>query len=245
MPASRHPDQSVALKLTAAQRKAIAEFAPQFADRLKLEEPNQRIIRFTPDEVKALKEKTGAALRRATGSHHNTLQQLVDKFSVARLRPQRTRKSSAAAQVYQFKITLLNVYPPVWRRIQVEDCTLDKLHEYIQTAMGWTNSHLHHFRIKNQYYGDPLLMAENFDEFGYEDSTTPRLSDILPPTNRRFRFEYEYDFGDSWWHEILFEGRRPAEPGQRYPVCVEGERACPPEDVGGPWGYEDFVDAVT
>jgi len=126
----------------------------------------------------------------------------------------------------------------------VRDCTLDKLHGHIQTAMGWTNSHLNHFKIGDQYYGDPDLMQENFDDFGYEDSTSTKISDILPKTGKRFRFEYEYDFGDSWWHEILFEGCIRAERGGRYPLCVEGERACPPEDCGGIWSYLDFMEAI-
>jgi hypothetical protein len=154
-------------------------------------------------------------------------------------------KDPGGETVYQFKISLLDTQPPIWRRIQVKDGTLDKLHEYIQTAMGWTNSHLHHFRIKDQLYGDPMLMAENFQDMGYEDSTTTMVSDILPKGNRRFRFEYEYDFGDSWEHEVLFERRVEAEPGKKYPLCVEGERACPPEDVGGVWGYQEFLEAVT
>jgi hypothetical protein len=174
--------------------------------------------------------------------------------------------------VYQLKVTLLDTQPPSWRRIQVQDCTLDKLHEHIQTAMGWTNSHLHHFRIGEQLYGDPLLMAENFEDMGYGDSTTTKLSnilygdpllmaenfedmgygdstttklsDILPEGRRRFRLLYEYDFGDSWQHEVLFEKRVEAEAGQKYPLCLEGARACPPEDVGGPWGYAGFVEAI-
>jgi hypothetical protein len=126
--------------------------------------------------------------------------------------PAKTKKAAAANLVYQFKITLLESRPPIWRRIQVQDCTLDKLHEHIQTAMGWTNSHLHHFSIGERLYGDPMLMAENFEEMGYEDSTTTKLSDRLPRSGKRFRFEYEYDFGDGWWHELLFEGCVRAEP---------------------------------
>ena len=125
------------------------------------------------------------------------------------------------------------------------DCALDKLHEHIQTAMGWTNSHMHHFRIDGRLYGDPRLLAETFGELNYADSTRTRLGDILPEGGGRSRFEYEYDFGDGWLHEVLFEGRLRAEPGKRYPLCLEGERACPPEDVGGVWGYTDFLEAIT
>jgi hypothetical protein len=146
--------------------------------------------------------------------------------------------------VYQFRITLLDTRPPIWRRIQVKDCTLDKLHEHIQTAVGWTNSHLHHFKVKDQLYGDPMLLQENFEDLEYKDSTTTRISDIVPKTGRRFRFQYEYDFGDSWDHEVLFEGVVRADPKAKYPLCLEGERACPPEDCGGTWGYADFVEAI-
>jgi hypothetical protein len=110
--------------------------------------------------------------------------------------------------------------------------------------MGWTNSHLHQFRINDQRYADPMLMEEDFEEWGCEDSTSTTLTDVLPANGKRFRFGYEYDFGDSWEHEILFEGVVRAEPGGRYPICLEGERACPPEDVGGVWGYADFVEAI-
>jgi hypothetical protein len=158
--------------------------------------------------------------------------------------PAKAKKASAAETVYQFKITLIDSHPPIWRRIQVQDCTLDKLHEHIQTAMGWTNSHLHHFRVGEQLYGDPDLMQENFEDMDYKDSTTTKISDILPKTGRRFRFQYEYDFGDSWYHEVLFEGVVRADPKAKYPLCLEGKRACPPEDCGGIWGYPDFVEAI-
>jgi hypothetical protein len=110
--------------------------------------------------------------------------------------------------------------------------------------MGWTNSHLNHFHINDRPHGDPMLMQENFKEFGYADSTTTLLSDILRAGRKRLRFAYEYDFGDSWQHEVLFEGAVPAEAGRKYPLCVEGARACPPEASGGPFGYGDFVEAI-
>jgi hypothetical protein len=158
--------------------------------------------------------------------------------------PSKPRRESPPTVVYQFKITLKGSSPPIWRRIQVGDCTLDRLHEHIQTSMGWTNSHLNHFRIGETLYGDPLLMHENFEDMGYEDSTRTLLSEIVPSDGQRFQFEYEYDFGDSWEHVVLFEGRLPADPSAKFPLCLEGERACPPEDVGGVWGYADFVEAI-
>jgi hypothetical protein len=158
--------------------------------------------------------------------------------------PKKSESAVDSGVVYQFKITLLGSNPPIWRRIQVADGTLDKLHEHIQTAMGWTNSHLHHFQIGKQLFGDPLLMEENMEEFNYKDSTDTKISQIVPRTGKRFSLGYEYDFGDGWEHEILFEGCPPQEPGKKYPLCLEGERACPPEDVGGIWGYATLLEAL-
>ena len=158
--------------------------------------------------------------------------------------PARTRKSKPTDILYQFKIALVGFKPLIWRRIQVKDCTLDKLHEHIQTAMGWTNSHLHHFDIKGKFYGDPELLDDGFEDFECGDSTMLVLSGTLPKTNKRFAFKYEYDFGDCWEHEVLFEGSPPVDPKAKYPLCLEGERACPPEDCGGVGGYFDFLEAI-
>jgi len=160
-------------------------------------------------------------------------------------KPPKTLKTAAAkAALYQFKITLKESKPPIWRRIQVKDCTLDKLHEHIQTAMGWTNSHLHRFEFDGKHYADPALMEEDFEEFGYLDSTRTKISQIVPEDGKPFKFLYEYDFGDGWLHEILFEGCPSPEKGKKYPLCLEGKRACPPEDVGGVWGYVEYLEAL-
>jgi hypothetical protein len=107
--------------------------------------------------------------------------------------------------------------------------------------MGWQNCHMHQFTIEGERYGTPLP-----DDFDMEtrDESQVRLSDLLPASGKRFRFSYEYDFGDGWQHEILFEGYPPMEEGKKLPLCVEGERACPPEDIGGPWGYAEYLDAL-
>jgi pRiA4b ORF-3-like protein len=153
-------------------------------------------------------------------------------------------KKAKAVKLFQFKITLRGSEPSIWRRIQVEDCTLDKLHEYIQTAMGWTNSHLHEFLIDGKRCGDPQLLADNGEKFEGIDSTRTKLSKIFPAAGGTLTFQYEYDFGDSWSHEIFFEGNPPPESGKKYPVCLEGARACPPEDIGGVWGYADFLKTI-
>ena len=156
--------------------------------------------------------------------------------------PAGAKKPAPAGTVFQFKITLLGVKPPIWRRIQVVDCTLDELHENIQNSMGWTNSHLHRFQAGEESYADPMLMEEDMEEFDYQDSTTTMLSAIVPKDGKRFVLHYEYDFGDSWEHEIVFEGH--PEGGGPYPLCLEGKRACPPEDCGGVSGYADFLLAI-
>jgi hypothetical protein len=202
-------------------------------------EPDRR-SRSKPDPT-ALKS-LGERLRQEYDTVYGHEEAVVQKSG--RVRKKSVRSNSGADTVYQLKITLLGAKPPIWRRIQVKDCTLDKLHEHIQTAMGWTNSHLHHFRLGEQLYGDPQLMGDNFEELAYKDSTATKISDILPKKGKKFRFLYEYDFGDSWEHEVLVEGSVPPDSKVKYPLCLEGARACPPDDCGGVWGYADFVEAI-
>jgi hypothetical protein len=144
--------------------------------------------------------------------------------------------------VYQIKITLVDTQPPVWRRIQVPDCTLGDLHEVIQTVMGWQHSHMHQFIINDEYYGEADL--DDLD-LGMEmkDEDAILLSQIVMG-GKNAPFVYEYDFGDSWQHSIQFERAVEREPKTRYPRCIEGARACPPEDCGGAWGYADFLEAI-
>lgn len=159
-----------------------------------------------------------------------------------------SKKSSTTNRVstaiYQFKITLMGLKSPIWRRIQVADCTFDKLHEHIQTAMGWTNSHLHQFKINGKIYGDPALLVELFDDSNCVDSTNTHISRILPDSGKLFSFIYDYDFGDRWSHEVLFEGCLQKRLGKSYPLCIEGKLACPPEDVGGIDGFHVFLKAL-
>jgi hypothetical protein len=149
-------------------------------------------------------------------------------------------KSTTNDPIYQIKVTLKDSKPPIWRRIQVRsDTTLGELHHVIQAVMGWEDYHLHQFTVGRTYYGIP---EPGFDFEDVRDERRVKLSQIV--TGENFRFLYEYDFGDGWEHVLLVEKILPPKPGQQYPVCIKGRRACPPEDVGGIWGYYGFLEAI-
>ncbi|MBN1837231.1 MAG: plasmid pRiA4b ORF-3 family protein [Spirochaetales bacterium] len=141
----------------------------------------------------------------------------------------------------RFRIELEGVWPPVWRRIVVSDrITLLELHEVIQDAFGWQDYHLHEFTLRNERYGDPD--NDEYGEMDLRDETRARLwkLDLIEGEE----FGYVYDFGDNWGHILRVEKIRPREGRTRLPLCVGGERACPPEDVGGIGGYAEFKRAV-
>jgi hypothetical protein len=153
---------------------------------------------------------------------------------------QKPPRPETRGRLLQFKITLKDIKPPVWRRVQIRDASLADLHENIQAVMGWEDCHLHRFEIDGVQYGRPDPEDDGF-AMTFEDESGVRLSDLLPTNGDRTKFLYEYDFGDAWQHEVLFEGFPPPAPDGTCPVCLEGERACPPEDVGGPPGYAEFL----
>ncbi len=139
-------------------------------------------------------------------------------------------------KVYQLKISLKWSHPPIWRRVLVpENITLSDLHLVIQWTMGWYNEHLYQFQKGDQYYGE-------FEDYDVEDATKTRLNEVVH--REKDRLYYEYDFGDSWIHQILVEKILPRDPNERYPKCIKGKRACPPEDIGGIGGYEWFLEVI-
>jgi len=238
--------QTFPVKFSQAQRRVIADLLPELSDRLQVETKNQRTVPFTINELNSiLGHAKSLVTRTESGMVRNSLRHIIEISTAAIEDAQGIGQTPASERIYQIRINLKDIEPEIWRRIQVRDCTLDRLHEHIQIAMGWTNSHSHQFEIDGERYGDPELMDDGFDDFDCEDSTVTKLSEILPKDGKRFQFSYEYDFGDSWVHDVLFEGCLKATEGQRYPLCLEGSRNCPPEDVGGPWGYADFLTALS
>ena len=139
--------------------------------------------------------------------------------------------------IFELKVTLRDISPPIWRRVLVRaDTRLGRLHEILQVVMGWEDCHLHRFVIGGAEYGVP-------------DPDFP--SDVRSERNVRLDkvaveggvFLYEYDFGDGWAHDVVVEAILP-EGKRAYPACTGGERACPPEDCGGPFGYARLLEAL-
>jgi hypothetical protein len=148
-------------------------------------------------------------------------------------------KKADDSPVFQLKVTLRGSKPPIWRRIQVRgSATLEDLHDIIQIVMGWEDYHMHQIIADGVYYGVPD--REWAPEIVNEHDT--RLDQIV--SAEKDRFVYEYDFGDSWEHLIEVEKVLTVGAGASYPVCLTGKRACPPEDIGGIWGYYSFLEAI-
>jgi len=145
-------------------------------------------------------------------------------------------KRPLGKQALQLRIALLEVKPEVWRRLVVPaDIRLDELHEVLQAAMGWFDCHLHLFHFASAEYGVP---DPDYPDQG-EDERKKKLHQLVRVGDA---FGYSYDFGDGWEHRVVVEAAVAREAHPRVPACLDGARRCPPEDVGGPWGYADFLE---
>ena len=250
-------DETYPLKLTRHQRESLIHYTRiknKIKERLQEAGEGTQVVGVTVKELEHLIDELTQASLFALGPDKKRLIAVLHKaidLSSSTLPNSsvtgtpKTRKTAPknGDLLYQFKITLLDIKPAIWRRIQVPDCALVDLHEYIQAAFGWENYHLHQFDIEGVRYSQPAPDGNDFD-LDFEDETNVQLSKLIPKSGRASRWIYEYDFGDGWRHEVQFEGFPPAEPKAKYPLCVEGERACPPEDCGGPWGYGDYLAAI-
>jgi len=168
--------------------------------------------------------------------------------------------------VYQLRITLKNIRPPIWRQVLVPmDFRLDQLHTLIQLVMGWDDDHLHEFELVTKPpipAGDDsrlfqkilralqqerrFMPAEGMNELfddEVEDESKVSIGELCPRVNDKLA--YVYDFGDHWIHEVKVQKILSAKPGEHYPLCLKGKRACPPEDCGGIWGYEHLLEVLS
>ena len=143
--------------------------------------------------------------------------------------------------LHRLKVTLRQVKPPVWRRIEVpSSIKLSDLADVLEAAMGWLGGHLHSFEADGVLYETP-----DGESFGFRrprDERKARLGEVLPGVKSKMR--WDYDFGDRWQHDVVVEAIEPARSDVKHPVCLTGKRACPPEDCGGPWGYANLLAAL-
>jgi hypothetical protein len=144
--------------------------------------------------------------------------------------------------ILQLYVNLESSNPAIWRQIQVrKDTSFFELHHILQITMGWTNSHLHEFNCDGYRIGE-IIEEFNMEGFGSDevtDSKTVSIKDIIQKINESFR--YTYDFGDSWEHILHIGKSVPSDPNIKYPICMGGEMACPPEDCGGIHSYYNYL----
>jgi hypothetical protein len=253
MPAKKgkQPDEKFPLKLTVKQRDSLVHatrLPTGVKVRIKQASPEQPVVEFAKKELKKMAEEVYTSLAYAPPADRKRLSAVLDKIDDlldALEEKHLGEKHHAVAKsgaIYQFKVTLKGSDPPIWRRIQVLDCTLGELHEVLQVVMGWEDCHLHQFIVRGEYYG-PLEPEDVLWDMEKHDEEETSIRQIVK-MGRKTRFTYEYDFGDLWQHEIVLEKTLEPEPKVRYPRCVEGAMACPPEDCGRVWGYAEFLEAI-
>ncbi len=227
-------DQAVQLAEAAAQALAVAEqlrIKTKPVERLSLSESEraalallstitpkvkkklvQQDAQFTVAEVAAMTMAVAEILQDADPMElmvlmtvvKNLLECLAENI-VGSQEPNRTKKAPQSSSLFQFKITLHDIKPPIWRRVQVPDGSLGDLHKVIQAAMGWENCHLHQFIVDGVRYGVPE------PELNLKNESKVLISEIVSKKGKQYRFLYEYDFGDGWLHDIVFEGQSPNE----------------------------------
>ena len=151
------------------------------------------------------------------------------------------RTRPAATSVYQVLVTLQYIEPAIWRCLLLpSDLRLGKLHRVLQCVFGWENYHLHEFVVGDTFYGVPD--PEWGDDPPTIDERTVPIRRVL--TKVGDVIVYEYDFGDGWRHDLVLEQTLPVDPDRSSLLCMAGARARPPEDVGGVWGYANFLEAI-
>lgn len=249
---ARKANETYPLRLTRPERECLIQstrLKRKIKERLHQAGEDPTAVAVNLKELEYLNDEVGRAALHAFRPDHQRLiavlrriDLLLDEVSGDQV-PMAPEDSEKGPAIYQFLIGLIDIEPAIWRRIQVLNCTLADLHEFIQAAFGWENCHMHQFEIDGERWGpvDPDGM-----DFGIEwrDEAEITLGRLVAGARRKRRWIYEYDFGDGWRHEIVFEGRLTGDRKSKYPQCLEGKRASPPEDCGGPWGYYDICDAL-
>ncbi|WP_281401034.1 plasmid pRiA4b ORF-3 family protein [sulfur-oxidizing endosymbiont of Gigantopelta aegis] len=145
-------------------------------------------------------------------------------------------------QNYQIKVMMTHIKPPIWRRLIVDSrISLAALHDSIQISMGWDDEHMHQFIDRDDGIYGEIELSGLSDDHNMDESLV-LLNEVLK--NEKDWMRYEYDFGDGWEHKIILEKILPHQKNQLPVVCIKGKRACPPENCGGPWGYQNLLEQL-
>ena len=251
MPAkSKKGEDQYPLRLTEKQREALihaTRLRRGLKNKIEQVPEGSQTIGLSRKELDEIAEEVDTSLTFAPSPFKKRLEAVVDKIDDLLIDLEdepggRSRKTTeTTSMIYRLKITLADAKPAIWRRIEVPDLTLGELHSVLQVVMGWDDSHMHQFIVGKTYYGQAT--PDDLD-LEVEDEDGIRISQVFPE-KKRARIAYEYDFGDSWLHDIVLEKTLDPEPKVKYPRCIDGARACPPEDCGGIGGYAEFLEAIS
>jgi hypothetical protein len=241
------------IQLTQKQRRIVLEcvrLPGELEARLRAQTQGSGVVSLTKSELGRMSTELGHAISATSGSTQFCLERVEEKLGLASEAieleeplPPACGRVPATDIIFQVKIVVDRVTPPVWRRVLVPDITLGELHRIIQVVLGWSDSHFHEFAVDRDFYCAQLL-----DDFGLgvdhddEDEDAVLLSQVALDV---WGFDYTYGLGDDQWElSIDIERERQRAPGVKYPRCTGGQRANPPENVGGAWGYEHFIDRI-
>jgi ribosomal protein S15P/S13E len=248
---SENGEDQYGVKLTEKQRESLldcTELSEELRSKIQQAGAGTQTLGLTRDELDELTSEVDLAIFESRPPHkqrltavYDKLENLLDAIELDEEDEQARHQPERTGMIYRLKITLADAKPAIWRRVEVPDLTLGELHEVIQVVMGWQNSHMHQFIVNGKYFGE--AMTDDLD-LDVEDEDGIRISQVFPD-KKRARIVYEYDFGDSWLHDIVLEKTSEPEPKVKYPRCIEGARACPPEDCGGIGGYAEFLEAIS
>jgi|GEM_PF-119592 len=244
IPPSSGSSCEIKVDLTQAQRRAAAELKPDLEEVFAPQTSGRKAIRLPEADWIELNSLVSRRLFSEFGhsrTRFRNLRKAIASALEAAAPPPTAQAEPYTGTVYRLRIDLQGAKPPIWRRIEVPDCSLADLHDAIQVAMGWTDSHLHEFEVNGERFRTPTPFDDPHD-FDIEDASDVWLSDLFRKPGGKFH--YVYDFGDYWQHVIKVEAIESGDSSLVYPRCVTGRRNCPPEDCGGIWGYEELLDAL-
>jgi hypothetical protein len=232
------PPGAISVNLSKVQRKYLAELCPKLAESFAIDQTGMRSVALPIDSLIEMAADLELKKQTESGSRRNAATKSLKAIEKGTL--EHCDHLSRVGAVYRLRIELNNIEPAVWRQIEIPDCTLFTLHDAIQSVMGWDDDHMFAFSIDGtEYFGSPIGGSTGGGRGKSAEKYT--LSDVMG--DRKGKFNYEYDFGDSWNHTILVEDvstQRVIDVAK----CLAGENACPPEDCGGIYGYYQLCEAL-